>query len=312
MIQKFALLDELLAFGARHIALGDVDPIYEMTRNSGLDHRGRCRFAFSHLMVYDLKYSIPLADTKDDKAYYDLLTEMFQKEQVGKDRKDVASRETNPKSRSFGTQIPKMRLQSPETWVENAVLETHRTKSWRGSINACKLVPTFGEYFGFKLADIIEAAFDIPDYRVKLDAEFIESMPRGAITGFELVRTGSTSRNRDKSEVRADPDLKLLFETVLEHFRGTACPHNPNREIGVQEVETLLCDYRKMRKGTLTYGDKVLKLQTGISANSELETSVALLKAASPMLERRKCLLNEVGVRNICKDHLITLGENHA
>lgn len=312
MNEKFALLDELLAFGARHIALGDVDPIYTMVRNSTLDHRMRCRFIFSHLMVYDLKYSIPLADTQDDRQYYDLLTSLFREERVGKDRKDVASRESNPKSRSFGTQIPKMRALPPEVWVENALQETRNKKSWRASLDASKRIPTFGEYFGFKLADMIETVFDTPGYRVSVDDEFISSMPRGAITGFELVRTGSTTRNRDKGVVRADPDLRLLFETVAEHFRGVACPQNPTREIGAQEVETLLCDYRKMRKGTLAYGDKVYKLHTGIAANADLETAKSLLVGAQPMIDLRQKLLSEVGISNINLEHTMKIEVSNA
>jgi hypothetical protein len=299
---EYEMLDGFRAFSYKHIALGDVDPIYAMIRNSALNYNEKKRFIFSHLMVYDLKTSIALSDIKDDQLYYDKLLYYFQEAKVGKDRKDVASRETNIKSRMFGTQLPKMRLRSPEDWVEDTIQATQSSKSWGVSLKTGKNIPTFGEYFAFKLADMIETIFDVDEYTVTYNKEFIDSIPRGSLTGYEMTRTGSTHKFRSKEEIRRCSLMSKFYNIHLEFFSSINCPHKPSRAIGVQEIETLLCDYRKVCKGILLYGDKVLKLKDGIEVNKKLETAQRLLVGAQPLLTRRTELL-ELGIMNINETH---------
>ena len=306
---EYALLDGFREFSFKHIALGDLDPIYTMVRNARMTESKKKRFIFSHLMVYDLKSSIALADESNDELFYDKVLNCFQSDKVGKDRKDVASRETNIKSRTFGTQIPKMRLKSPEAWVDFAYEETNRSKNWGLSLQASKEVPTFGEYFGFKLADMIETVFDIDGYKVAWTEDFVKSLPRGALTGYEMVLTGSKSKFRSKDEIRNCPTMEKFYKDQLEFFSNVRCPQQPNRSIGVQEVETLLCDYRKVTKGTLQYGDKVLKLKQGIDHNKGLTTSEELFEGAKALFERRQMLLDR-GLSTIgYKDCLRVVGE---
>lgn len=299
---EYEMLDGFREFSYKHIALGDVDPIYAMIRNSALDYNEKKRFMFSHLMVYDLKSSIALSDIKDNELYYDKLLCYFKESKVGKDRKDVASRETNTKSRMFGTQLPKMRLRSPEDWVEEAIQATQSSKSWGVSLKTSKNIPTFGEYFSFKLADMIETIFDIDNYTVNYDKEFIDSIPRGSLTGYEMTRTGSLHKFRSKEEIRRCSSMSKFYEMHLEFFSSFKCPHKPTRSIGVQEIETLLCDYRKVCKGSLLHGDKVLKLNDGIEFNETLETSQKLLIGAQHLLNRRIELL-DLGIININETH---------
>ena len=306
-VVNFKLLEEFRDFSFKHIALGDVDPIYTMIRNSSLSYDNKKRFIFSHLMVYDLKSSIELANESNNEKYYDKLLQYFKEAKVGKDRKDVASRETNIKSRVFGTQLPLLRNKSPEDWIQYVIEETIKHKSWDNSLIASKKIPTFGEYFSFKLADMIETIFDISEYSVKWSKDFIKSLPRGSLTGYEMVRTGSNHKFRSKEEIRKCSLLGTFYNEQVEFFKDYQCPQNPNRSIGVQEIETLLCDYRKIRKGTLRHGDKVLKLKEGIDYNAN-NFSQELLVGASPMLQRRKELL-EFGInkldQNCCKKTLL-------
>lgn len=299
---EFELLDPFREFSFKHIALGDVDPIYTMVRNSALNYDEKKRFIFSHLMVYDLKSSIALSDIKDNNEYYRDLLRCFTESKVGKDRKDVASRETNINSRTYGTQFPKIIVKSPEDWIEQAIQRTSASLSWNESLIASKNIPTFGEYFSFKLADMIETVFDIPNYNVVWDEYFRKSLPRGSLTGYEMVRTGSNHKFRDKSEIRNCSLMEKFYLSELEFFKNYTCPQTPNRTIGVQEIETLLCDYRKMRKNTLKHGDKVLKLQEGIDHNKTLDTALKLFVGAKPLLEKRVELL-ELGIKNINESH---------
>ena len=299
---EYEMLDGFRAFSFKHIALGDVDPIYTMIRNADMTDNQKKRMMFSHLMVYDLKSSIPLCSIDDTDLYYDEVYKLFKEEKVGKDRKDVASRETNPKSRTFGTQIPKMRTKSPEEWVDIAINEVKQSLDWGKSIQASKEVPTFGEYFAFKLSDMIETIFEFDGYNVKYDSGFLKSMPRGALTGYEMVRTGSRHKFRDKEEIRKCVDMKSFYDVHLEFFSSYACPHKPTRKIGVTEIETLLCDYRKMCKGTLKHGDKVYKLKEALNKYPDLEVSNQLLVGAMPMFERRSELL-EMGTFKISEEH---------
>jgi len=121
-----------------------------------------------------------------------------------------------------------------------------------------------------------------------------------------MVRTGSTHKFRTKEEIRKCSLMETFYTDQVEFFKDYVCPQNPNRSIGVQEIETLLCDYRKLRKGTLQHGDKVLKLKHGIDHNIDLRVAQELLIGAEPMLQRREELL-ELSVNKIDQSYCTKL-----
>jgi hypothetical protein len=283
----YILLDEFRKFSFQHIALGEVDPIYTMIRNSELSDTEKKRLIFSNLMVYDLKHSIKLCSIPDDE-YYDYVRMLFKEAKVGKDRIDVASRETNVKSRSYNTQIDKMRIKTPEQWIDN-VLE--HTVDWKTSLESAKMIPTFGEYFAFKVADMVESIFDM-NYKPVWSDDFKKTIPKGSLSGFELVRTGSSISKRSSEQIRQDPLLDELFLSELEFFKEYKCPHNPNRCIGVTEIETFFCDYRKTFKGTLNKGDKVLKLRAALEYNNDSLIAEKLKGSVDNLLSNRLKLID--------------------
>ncbi len=308
MTEKWKLFDDFDTFSYKHIALGDVDPVYFMVRYSDLSDLEKKRLIFTNLMIYDLSVSFPIAEIEDKDEFYDKIEEVFKSKSVGKDRKDVAERESNPKSRMFGTQIPKMRKHSPEEWVDLAIAETIEHKCWGKSVKGGQLVPTFGEYFGFKMADMIETVFDLDishGYNVKWTEEFRKTIPRGTLTGYEMTRTGAKTGFRKAKIVQKDEDgmVREFFEAKLETFKDTASPHKPTRKICVTEVETLLCDFRKVSKGTLNYSDKVKKCQTAIDKNPGCYYAEKCQGAVDILMHRREYLMEVVGVDNITKDH---------
>ena len=308
MTDTWQLYDEFDTFSYKHIALGDVDPVYFMIRYSDLTDRQKKRLIFTNLMIYDLSVSFDVVQIEDKEEFYDKIEEVFKAKKVGKDRKDVAERETNPNSRMFGTQIPKMREHMPEEWVDLAIKETTDHLCWGKSVKGGQLVPTFGEYFGFKMADMIETVFDLDishNYFVHWTEEFRKTIPRGTLTGYEMTRTGKKAGFRKAKEIQKDEDglLKEFFMKKLETFKDTASPHKPTRKICVTEIETLLCDFRKISKGTLNYSDKVKKCQTAIDKNPNNIYSAGCQVSVDILMHRREYLMQEVGIDNITKEH---------
>jgi hypothetical protein len=293
---EYIMLDEFRKFSFQHIALGDVDPIYTMIRNSELSDNEKKRLIFSNLMVYDLKHSIKLTSIPDDQ-YYDYVKMLFTEAKVGKDRIDVASRETNVKSRSYNTQIDKMRCNTPEQWIDNVL---QNTVDWNTSIESAKMIPTFGEYFAFKVADMVESIFDM-NYTVKWDDSFRRTIPKGSLSGFELVKTGSATKHRSSEQIRQDPLLEQFFLTELEFFKDYKCPHNPTRCIGVTEIETFLCDFRKTFKGTLNKGDKVLKLKSALEFNVGSDIADKLKSSVDNLIDRRAKYIDVNVTENECE-----------
>lgn len=289
---EFFMREQFRDFSFRHIALGEVDPVYTAIKFSDLSEQKKKRMIFSHLMVYDFGRAIQLCEIEDDNKFYDEVLVSFENKLVGKDRVDVASRETHPSSRTRGTQLPKLRTKTPEEWVQQAIDETTKKKTWIDSVEASKNVPTFGDYFGFKLADMIETIFEIPDYKVDFDEGFRKTIPRGTLTGYEFVRTGSTHKFRSKEEIRKCELLENFFLEEEQFFSGVACPQRPNRTIGAQEIETLLCDYRKCCKGTLKQGDKIEKLVKGLDKNVGLKVAKNLEKSIEILRKNRDKVLN--------------------
>lgn len=297
---------EFDSFSYKHIAFNDVDPIYFLVRYANLTDEQKKRIIFTNLMIYDLGTSIDTVAIEDNEKFYDRVIEVFKKKSVGKDRKDVAERESNPKSRTFATQVPKMRKHSPQEWIDLAMEETKSKLSWHGSVEGAKIIPTFGEYFAFKTADMIETCFDLDKshgYKVAWDEGFKKTIPRGALTGYETVRARTRSNFRRPNVVREDEVMQIFYEEKLQKFGHIPCPHKRTRNISVLEVETLLCDFRKVWQGSLDYTEKVMKCKKAIDKNPNNKYAEGLKYPLDVMMKRREYLMNEVGIENIGEEH---------
>lgn len=291
---KYALLDEFRAFSLIDLKYRNIDPIYEVISKSTMSSKDKKRFILSSLLNHDVRQSIILASEENDKSYYDLLKKQYEEGKVAKERKDVASRETNSKSRTYGTQIPLLRMKKPEEWVDLVIDRVIKTKSWGESMKVAKLIPTFGEYFAFKVSDMVESVFNIDSYEVVWDDWFRKSLPKGALTGFETVLTGKKLIQRQISEIRLDMNLINFFDNELKYFSSFVCPHNENRMIGVGEIETFLCDFRKHKKGTFLHGGKVEKIIEGLDKSSSCRIHKDLLNGATNLIYNYNTLKGEL------------------
>ena len=289
---KYALLDEFREFSLVDLKYRNIDPIYEVISKSTMSAKDKKRFIISSLLNHDVEQSIILASEEDDKVYYDLLKKQYEEGKVAKERKDVASRETNIKSRAFGTQIPLLRIRKPEEWVDAVIDKVVKTKSWGESMKVAKLIPTFGEYFAFKVSDMVESVFNIDSYKVIWDEGFKKSLPKGALTGFETVLTGKKLISRQTNEIRSDIILVEFFENELKYFNNFVCPHNENRMLGVGEIETFLCDFRKYKKGTFIHGGKVEKIKSALSKSSSCRLHKDLSNGATSLIENYDLLIS--------------------
>lgn len=303
---RWELENEFDSFSYKHIAFNDVDPIYFLVRYANLTEEQKKRVIFTNLMIYDLGVSIDTVAIEDKDKFYDRVTEVFQQMKVGKDRKHVAIREGHPNCKTKGTMVPLMREHKPQEWIDLIMEETKQKLSWYESVKSAKMIPTFGEYFAFKTADMIETCFDIDKshgYKVKWDKGFLKTIPRGALTGYETVRARSRSNFRKPPVVREDEEMQIFYEEKLQKFGNIPCPHKRTRNMSVLEVETLLCDFRKVWQGSLDYTEKVMKCKKAIDKNPDNIYAEGMKYPLDVMMKRREYLMNEVGIENITESH---------
>ena len=246
MNNKYKLYDSFITNSKYYIEERDIDPIYNLFRQlKKLNHPSYNKLLFSHIMTYETNSMMILMNTNSAEEYYLSLRTIFKERKVGKYRLRTISA---LKEKFFEAIVKK----TPHQWIQD--ITDQLLKKPLTFTQACKIannsIPSIGEYFSFKIIDVLETS-GVISLDMSFDG-FRKSIPKGSMVGYITLKDGeSTSPPSAETikEYQNSNHIKEFYEHVLAHDLNLPCPH-ADRKLAVTEVETLLCDFRKFLKGT--------------------------------------------------------------
>ena len=276
------------AFGRALVETGDLDPIYLMLREANLDRATRARWCLAYWMFYHAGVASRIADNTSLGFFWDKVW-MAQKDKWprGTERRHFKGAQSEAAITALEQRFPDatkaiLELASiapgqwdnylagkPVTKVRRFADVHARAQQWRG----------FGPWIAFKICDMLDAVLDVPVDFTASAGHFFDDPIKGAYlvlahqeheengddrTGGDLVealqQTAKEKRHRWMVQTNAVAADVLAVETAVAYLTKALggyvlpAPHAPNRMLGLQEYETILCKYKSHLNGHYPVG----------------------------------------------------------
>lgn len=162
----------------------------------------------------------------------------------------------------------------PEKMVYDIIGDDVRTM--RAISGRAKRYPLFGDWIGFKVADMIDRVFGIP---VNFDqaAVFMFADPTKAALMLwrKKYNLAETAMPKDQDAV-----INGVVNYLTTYFKDFLAPPIMDRPVGVQEVETILCKWKSHLHGHYPLYNDIIEISEGLEPwKSYSWTAKAMLEA---------------------------------
>lgn len=227
------LLKRCIAFGHELIKTGDLDPIYIALNGAQLDRKDLHNVCMAYWLFYDIGVASRAANmASKGVGLYDWMIRNYATLHRGTER------------RHFRGDNGMSCLAHLNATYEDA---TQPIERWFKELDYAKLnkrvqlTPQFGPWIAFKVADMGEACLGYP---ISFD-DCKLAIYREPYKAAQLLLTGDKETKED---------IQPVLDKLLKEFANTACPHNKERSIKLQEVETILCKFKSHLNGHYPVG----------------------------------------------------------
>lgn len=256
----YKLLPSAAVFGRTLIQTGDLDPVYVALRGASLSYRERARVCVAYWCLYHLGAACAIASTKFDEEFWALLgkaaanNDLMQRWPRGTERRHWRGQQAiNSLASVRAAAGVAGEPQKLTKWLAEVPTMTSimaRTQQLTG----------FGPWISFKVADMLERVLEHPVTFPTQALAFYAEPKRGAW----YVAHKATERSPDVSEA----DTKTLFKAVqqLQKQLGNLAAPGGGRNVGVQEIETVLCKWKSHLHGHYPVGKDIAEIRHGLEA----------------------------------------------
>lgn len=215
----------------------DLDPVYCMLQRANLPEKVKSRFVLGYLMFYDSGTASALCEFEGNK-WWKVVYEFYPSFRRGSPR------------RHFRGQAGLEAITALKSFTPNPddFMYLIRRSTYMGVRQAIidSKIPQFGNYFIWKLADIQDRVFgwycNFSGARA-----FLSPSP---IAGLRLI-----ARQLRIENISLDAICEKAL-SVLNHW-GLVAPPRYERELGLQELETIACGYQGYVRGTDYVGKSI-------------------------------------------------------
>jgi len=239
-------LKTALKFGARLIATNDLDPVYNVLYGAEMSRDQKDRTSLAYWCFYNLGLAAEIGMETTAKAYYDAIEDSIPKGRRGAERRHwrgEAARRTLSWLREHG---------EPESIVE----QIFSKPGYADVANQVKAIPVFGPWITWKIADMGERCLG----RTVDFSEASLSMYRDPVQGAAQVLRGDWRAKITSEEVEE------VTQAVIDSLRTLKAPPSYDRQINIQEAETVLCKYKSWRKGNYWIGKDIKEIGEAMRA----------------------------------------------
>ena len=241
-------LEEVIEFGERLIATGDLDPVYVALYAAKLPTDQLYRLLLAYFCFYHLGAAAFISEGSGLEFWRWMRTAAenriappapgFERWPRGAERRHFRGPKCVAAVQWFRDKAPS----DPEffmrnfcggrKWALNEVME--RVEAW----------PLFGPWISFKAADVLERVLDV-SVRFPEDLTLLYAEPRKTLDMLELPAEAANIR-------------------LLNHFSKIKAPPDQGRWCNIQEVETICCKVKSHWNGHYWVGKDIHEIKVGL------------------------------------------------
>lgn len=267
-------------FGAQLLSSGDLDPVYIGLRSLRLDDEAEARWLIAYWCFYHVGAACCLSEITHPQAFWEGMIRAAQNDTptpLGT-RWPRAAERRHFRGRQALDSVQALREQFPDPLQLIGYLtgwdEFGGPLKFDDVEERALRLRGFGPWIAFKMADMIDRCTGI---RVEFPASVL--MYRVPREGALLSWAHCTGRPA------WDPDEAVREEVVrlLAHFRSFTAPPGHERQVGVQEVETILCKWKSHVNGHYPVGKDTREVREALLLWSPVSARARKMLVGSPV-----------------------------
>ena len=223
----------LVEFGERLLKLEDLDPVYPVLRPYAIADRERARRAIlAYALFYDIGAALYLASQTDFWPVVRIAAVNEEATPHGT-RWPRAAERRHFRGKKCVEAVDELTraFPEPEGLIERLVEPGGELEE---VLERLRILPQFGPWIAFKLADIGERVLEAP---IRFPQELDGSLYVSPLTAVRSLA--------EKEGVRPE----IIWNRALAYFSKFSAPPRHERGCGAQEIETIFCKYGSYLKG---------------------------------------------------------------
>jgi hypothetical protein len=241
---------DIMEFSSQLIHTKDLDPIYNMMHNSGVDLSTKKRWVLAYSCFYNAGVASFISE--DPKRFWKRLRKGHElKWPRGAERRHfrggTSDYVTEWLPKNFGTPEEAMDFLIGEDEGRTFKAVSGRVKKWK----------YFGDWIAFKMADLIERVVGHHVDFSDCDMGIYDAPKQGAALVAQFY---------GRPEMSVGKVIRVL-NNKLSHFPA---PPTGDRQVNVQEIETCLCKWKSHTNGHYAIGKDTHEIREGLEGWGDL------------------------------------------
>lgn len=256
-------------FGEKLLETKDLDPVYVLLWNARLSPSLLRRWLLAYWCFYHMGTSSWIASKRGDEYW-----ERFETAAGSKDYPRATERrhfrgKNAAKSTEYLRSVGVEGLFKPFSGGDHSLKSVMKyVQTWVG----------FGPWIAFKVADMLERLSLCPIVFDASGLTLFDSPQEGAKRLWNMEGDGLPPYDSPPQNV-----AEWAVGRILEEVPPQKAPPGYERELGIQEAETILCKYNSYSKGRYKIGEDVEACRKGLLRFSKVKLCQKLLKAGNDL-----------------------------
>lgn len=280
-------------FGRHLIVSGDLDPVYIALHKMELDEPQLHRWLIAYWCLYHCGAACWLSEQKGDRFWAGLLDAASNTEPAptgdrwprGHERRHFRG----AAARNAVIKLTERFSSQPEGMVSYILGGTRLTRGipFEEVSGRAQEYPLFGPWIGFKVADMVDRVLGV---RVDFTeaAVFMFKDPRMAALKLWRLKAGLPDTAHPKDARAENAIVHEVVKHLVIEFSDLQAPPLNDREIGLQEVETVLCKWKSHMNGHYPLNNDIDEIVEGLlSWQTASETARSMKWNIPPRLEHQ-------------------------
>lgn len=295
---------DVVEFGRREIACGDLDPLYIALNKTQMDPQAIKRFLVGYWCTYHVGQAAWLAEHEgpDYWAALDVIAANETPSPVGgrwprgKERRHWRGQQAVLSAASL-----RERYDFPEEMV-GYISDPAPTGRWNIGNPCSELLMRlpyamvaervkehrgFGDWISFKIGDMLETCLGVPvDFTEAEVFMFADPAKAARMVMMDKMPALRDAVNEGKVRVNQSEVNRRVVAWMTKEFEGTLAPHTSNaphaRGVSLQEIETVLCKWKSHMNGHYPVGNDITEIREGLLPWAQVSTNAEDLLSVMP------------------------------
>lgn len=275
-------------FGAHLLTTGDLDPIYNALvamRQDGWNEAALKRWLVAYWCFYHAGVASYLSQ-HEGKEFWDhmAMAAVNNSPSPCGDRWPRGSERRHFRGQAAINAVQELRndFKKPEHVVSVLVGGMHE-QTFRGITTRAKMLPLFGPWISFKIADMVDRVLGIPVTGFDQAAIFMFADPTKAALRLWALKAGFAESVKPKDEGKA---IQQVVDYLIDYFKEFKAPPLGDRPVGLQEVETVLCKWKSHMNGHYPLYNDIDEINEGVEPWLKYSKTADLFARCMPSAEK--------------------------